>query len=87
MASRTLTVISYGIKTGESYRVTLNPSNISTVISPETLVEIQGKALHKAVVTFIEEGSCELCLSAGDLRILEEAVGFYGLDEDFNGSF
>jgi hypothetical protein len=87
---RVLTVISYGENVGESYRVTLQAMNIGMVTSPEALVQRQGKALHKAlhkaVVKFLEEGgTAELYVSGPDLKILEEAVGFYGLDDDFIG--
>ena len=81
-----LTVISHGETPGETYRVTLQAMNIGMVTSPEALVQRQGKALHKAVVKFLEEGgTAELYVSGPDLKILEEAVGFYGLDDDFIG--
>jgi hypothetical protein len=82
MASmKILTVISYGDKAGESYRVTLNPYNISMVTSPEALVEKQEMHLCKAIVKFTEEGGAELYITRDDLRVLEEAVGFYGSDD------
>lgn len=77
-----LTVTSYGENPGETYRVTLQSMNIAMVTSPETLVERQGRALHKAVVKFVEEGEAELYVDGNDLKTLEVAVGFYGLGED-----
>lgn len=75
-----LTVISYGDKKNESYRVTLNPVNIDMVTSSEAFIERQGMNLCHAVVRFAEEGGADLYITRDDLRILEEAVGFYGLD-------
>lgn len=82
-----LTVISHGETPGETFRVTLQAMNIAMVTSPETMVLRHGKALHKAVVKFVEDGGmAELYVSGADLKILEEAVGFYGFDDDLIGS-
>jgi hypothetical protein len=83
MAPRILTVTSYGENAGESFRVTLQPMNIAMVTSPEALVIRQGKGLHKADVKFVDEGGAELYVNGEDLKRLEEAVGFYGMAEDF----
>lgn len=78
--AKILTVISFGDKELESYRVTLNPLNINTVTSPEALVEKQGMNLYKAIIKFCDGGGAELYVNREDLKLLEEAVGFYGLD-------
>lgn len=78
---KVLTVISYGDNPGESYRITFQPMNIAMVKSPEALVQKQGMSLHKAVVTFIEEGGATVYINGDDLKTLEEAVGFYGIEE------
>ena len=76
--AKILKVTSFGEKDGESYSVTLQPMNISMVISPVALVERQGMALHKATVKFMDDGgSAELYINGDDLRTLEGAVGFY----------
>lgn len=78
---KVLTVISYGDKTGESYRVTLNPNNIDMVTSQEALVEKQGMNLCKALIKFSPESGAELYITRQDLKMLEEAVGFYGIED------
>lgn len=75
-----LTVLSYGAEPGESYRVTLQPMNVSMVTAYESLVERQGMSLRKVIIRFAEEGGCELYINGDDLRILEEAIGFYTTD-------
>ena len=82
MAMRVLTVFSYTME-GEELEVTLQPSNISMVTSRTALVLRAGKALRAVNIKFVDEGGAELFISGADLKILQEAVGFYGLDEDF----
>lgn len=83
MDMKILTVISYGPDDGESYRVTLNPINVVMVVAAEALVNIKGMNLHKTIVSFAEEGtSATLYVNRGDLQILEEAVGFYGMEDE-----
>jgi hypothetical protein len=82
-----LRVTSYGENPGESYRITFQPTDIRMVISPEALVERQGRALHKAVVEFIaRQSQFTVYVDANDLKTLEEAVGNYWTDDDFIGS-
>lgn len=82
-----LTVISYGEAQGETYRVTLQAINIAMVTSPENLVQRQGISLHKVYVRFVDEGGgAELYVNKPDLEMLEEAIGFYGID-DPSGAF
>lgn len=76
-----MTVISYGEKQGESYRVTLQPINVAMLTSAELLVERQGRSLYKVFVQFVETGSAELYVNRSDLDILEEAVGFYEVED------
>ncbi len=75
-----LTIIIYGEKEGESYRVTLQPMNVAMVSSQETLVQRQGMSLNKVFIKFVEEGSAELYINGVDLLRLEEAVGCYGME-------
>jgi hypothetical protein len=82
MEIKTLTLISYGEKTGESYRFTPQAMNVAYTETSETMVERQGMALYKVYVKFVAEGSATLYLNREDLQRLEEAVGFDAL-EDF----
>ena len=77
-----LTLTSYGEKEGETYRVTLQACNVNMVTASEALVSRQGMSLYKVYVNFVDGGSGELYLSKSDLTLLEEAVGFYGVDDD-----
>lgn len=74
-----LTVISYGENPGESFRVTFQPMNVATVISPEAMVQRQGMSLYKATVKLMEGGWEEVYVNGADLKVLEEAVGCYGM--------
>jgi len=81
MEVKSLTVISYGEKPGESYRFTPQAMNVSYVNASEAMVERQGMTLYKVYVKFVEEGSAELYLNREDLKKLEEVVGFYSTDD------
>ncbi len=74
-----LTVISHD-EDGTTYRFTVNAMNVSYVSACETLVMRNSMNLYKVVVKFLEEGSALLYINSEDLKILEEAVGFYGAD-------
>lgn len=78
--AKCMTVTSYGEEEGETYRVTLNPSNVSTVTANERLIRRQGVTLNKVYVKFVQEGGMELFVNTSDLKVLEEATGTYFVD-------
>ena len=78
-----LTVTSYGDDSSdnEPYRVTVNAMNVDYVSASERLHLRGSMNLHKVYVTFADEGGAQLYINGDDLRILEEAVGYYGQDD------
>lgn len=82
MELKICTVVSYGKNPGESYRVTVNPANVLVAKASESLVQRQGMSLYRVKLRMSgEDEQPTLYINSLDLKILEEAVGFFGVDD------